>query len=107
MPQTDPKPEVDARFSDPDASATPWPEVRAVLEESELFWISTVRADGRPHVVPLPAVWVDETLHFCTGSEEQKAVNLARDPRCALTTGVNRWKVGLDAVVEGTAVRVT
>jgi PPOX class probable F420-dependent enzyme len=107
MPQTDPKPELDARFSDPDASATPWSDVRAVLAESELFWISTVRADGRPHVVPLPAVWVDETLHFCTGAEEQKTVNLARDPRCALTTGVNRWKEGLDAVVEGTAVRVT
>jgi PPOX class probable F420-dependent enzyme len=107
MNHRNPSAELDGRFSDPDASPTPWPDVRAVLEESELFWISTVRADGRPHVVPLPAVWLDDTLHFCTGAEEQKAVNLAHDPRCALTTGVNRWKTGLDAVVEGTAARVT
>ncbi len=34
-------------------------------------------------------------------------MNIARNPRVALTTGCNRWKEGLDVVVEGTAVRVT
>ena len=75
--------------------------------QAELFWISTVRTDGRPHVTPLPAVWSQDALHFCTGPGEQKAVNLAADPRCALTTGNNRWKAGLDVVVEGTARRIT
>ena len=78
-----------------------------MLETAELFWISTVRGDGRPHVTPLPAVWHDGRLHFCTGPAEQKAVNLARNPHVALTTGTNRWKAGLDLVVEGTAVQVT
>jgi nitroimidazol reductase NimA-like FMN-containing flavoprotein (pyridoxamine 5'-phosphate oxidase superfamily) len=78
-----------------------------VIHDAELFWISTVRGDGRPHVTPLPAVWLDDALHFCTGAAEQKGVNLARNPRCALTTGTNLWKVGLDVVVEGTAVRVS
>jgi hypothetical protein len=99
--------QIDARFSDPGAQPTPWSTVQAVLDEAELFWLSTVRSDGRPHVAPLPAVWLDETLHFCTGAEEQKAVNLARNARCALTTGTNQWKAGLDVVVEGIAVRVT
>jgi len=102
-----PTPELDARFSDPDVTATPWEDVQRVIDEAELFWISTVRADGRPNVTPLPAVWLDDALHFCTGAEEQKGVNLARNPRCALTTGNNQWKVGLDVVVEGDAVRVT
>jgi hypothetical protein len=57
-------------------------------------------------VTPLPAVWQDGVLHFCTGAKEQKGVNLARDARCVLTTGNNAWKVGLDVVVEGTARRV-
>jgi nitroimidazol reductase NimA-like FMN-containing flavoprotein (pyridoxamine 5'-phosphate oxidase superfamily) len=78
-----------------------------LLENAELFWISTVRTDGRPHVTPLPAVWHDGALHFCTGATEQKCVNLARNSRCALTTGTNRWKSGLDVVVEGRAERVT
>ena len=105
--QNEPVPELDRRFSDPAAVPTPWATVQTVLEDAELFWIATTRADGQPHVTPLPAVWLDGTLHFCTGGREQKAVNLARDPRCTLTTGNNRWKAGLDVVVEGTAVRVT
>jgi general stress protein 26 len=98
--------ELDARFGDDGAEPTPWPAVVRVLEEAELFWISTVRAGGRPHVTPLPAVWQDGALHFCTGAGEQKAVNLARNSWCTLTTGNNRWKTGLDVVVEGRAERV-
>jgi general stress protein 26 len=103
----EPVTEQDVRFGDPEAPPTSWPEALHVLETAELFWISTVRSDGRPHVTPLPAVWHRGRLHFCTGPDEQKAVNLARNPQVALTTGANRWKEGLDLVVEGTAVRVT
>lgn len=99
--------EVDQRFGDPDLPSTPWVDVERVLVEAELFWISTVRADGRPHVTPLPAVWDAGALHFCTGADEQKGVNLGANPQVALTTGQNRWKDGLDVVVEGVARRVT
>jgi len=78
-----------------------------VLESAELFWISTVRADGRPHVTPLVAVWHDGALHFSTGPHEQKALNLVRSPAVVLTTGTNRWDRGLDVVVEGTARQIT
>lgn len=100
-------PELDPRFSVPGAEPTPWSEVRRLLDDAELFWISTVRRDGRPHVAPLTAVWLDDALHFCTGAGEQKAVNIAADPRCILTTGNNQWKEGLDLVLEGTARRIT
>lgn len=98
---------LDQRFSEPDAAATGWAETRRVLAEAELFWLSTVRADGRPHVTPLVAVWLDDALYFCTGPAEQKAVNLAASPHVILTTGCNGWDGGLDVVVEGDAVRVT
>lgn len=98
---------LDTRFSDPDAVATSWDETRRVLETAELFWISTVRADGRPHVTPLVAVWLDSALHFSTGAGEQKAVNLQSSPHVILTTGCNQWERGLDVVVEGDAVQVT
>ena len=99
--------ELDARFSGPGAQPAPWEATRGVLDSAELFWISTVRADGRPHVTPLTAVWHEESLHFCTGASEQKALNLAADPRCALTTGTSTWNSGLDVVVEGRVRRVT
>jgi len=69
-----PTPELHEAFSEPGATATPWADVADVLARSEIFWLSTVRRDGRPHVTPLPAVWLDGTLHFCTGDAEQKAL---------------------------------
>jgi general stress protein 26 len=94
-------------FSDPDASPLPWDSAVAVLESSEMFWLSTVRRDGRPHVAPLPGVWLDGRLHFCTGAHEQKARNLEANPACIMTTGTPTFRWGIDVVVEGTATRVT
>ena len=102
----EPKAEQDIRFGDPDVSPTSWADVAHMLETAELFWISTVRRDGRPHVTPVPAVWADQRLHFCTGPTEQKAVNVRANPRVALTTGSNRWNDGLDIVVEGVATQI-
>jgi len=99
--------ELDARFSSEGAKPTAWPEARKHLEGAELYWLTTVRADGRPHVTPLIAVWLDGAMHFCTGASEQKAKNLERNRHCILTTGRNSLTEGLDLVVEGDAVRVT
>jgi nitroimidazol reductase NimA-like FMN-containing flavoprotein (pyridoxamine 5'-phosphate oxidase superfamily) len=98
---------LDSRFSDPDAGATPWSDAAHVLERAELYWLTTVRADGRPHVTPLIGVVHNTVVHFCTGLREQKARNLEHRSQVALTTGNNTWAQGLDVVVEGTAVRIT
>lgn len=104
---TSPVTALDQRFSDPAATATSWAQTSQVLETAGLFWISTVRADGRPHVSPLVAVWLDSVLYFCTGAGEQKAINLRANPHVVLTTGCNGWEGGLDVMVEGDAVQVT
>jgi general stress protein 26 len=103
----EPVTKIDPRFSDPHAVATGWEETRRMLATAELFWLSTVRADGRPHVTPVVAVWLDGAIHFSTGAEEQKAVNLRGNPHVILTTGCNTWNEGLNVVVEGDAVQVT
>jgi hypothetical protein len=102
----DPIAKIDNRFSDPAAGPTPWSDATRVLERAELYWLTTVRADGRPHVTPLIGVADKAAVHFCTGLREQKARNLEHSSRVALTTGNNMWAQGLDVVVEGTAVRV-
>ncbi len=101
-----PRTELDSRFSDPDGAPTDWDQTVRALATAELFWITTVRADGRPHVTPLVAVWLDGAIHFCTGAEEQKAVNLRGNAHVILATGCNQWDRGLDVVVEGDAVQV-
>jgi general stress protein 26 len=94
-------------FSEPNAAAVPWHEVVGVLASSEMFWLSTVRRDGRPHVAPLPAMWLNGKLHFCTGAHEQKAKNIETNAQCVITTGTSSYRSGLDVVVEGIAARVS
>jgi nitroimidazol reductase NimA-like FMN-containing flavoprotein (pyridoxamine 5'-phosphate oxidase superfamily) len=106
MAETEPVGEIDARYSGADALATDWARARGALREAEIFWLTTVRPDGRPHVTPLLAVWQDGALHFCTGEAERKAKNLRSNRHCVLTTGCNALDEGLDLVVEGDAVQV-
>ena len=97
--------ELDERYSSPGAAPTPWAVVSEALERAEIYWISTVRPDARPHVTPLIAIWLDDAIHFTTGAEERKALNLAANPACIMTTGCNALNDGLDIVVEGRAIR--
>lgn len=106
MPAREPTPRLDARFSSPGAEPQPWDAGRRTLSRAEVYWLATVRADGRPHITPLLAIWMDERLHFCTGPGEQKAKNLEANDQCAILTGANVTD-GLDVVVEGRATRVT
>ena len=101
-----PTTELDSRSSDPDTTATSREVTRDVLENAELFCVTTVRENGRPHATPLVAVWLDDALHFCTGATEQKGVNLRTENHVVLMTGCNDGDDGIDVVVEGDAVRV-
>jgi nitroimidazol reductase NimA-like FMN-containing flavoprotein (pyridoxamine 5'-phosphate oxidase superfamily) len=103
----EPVTDIDRRFSDPDSTETGWEDTRRAIEAAEMFWISTVRADGRPHVTPLVAVWLDGAIHFATGPGEQKAINIRTNPHVVLTTGRDDWNDGVDVVIEGDAVQVT
>jgi nitroimidazol reductase NimA-like FMN-containing flavoprotein (pyridoxamine 5'-phosphate oxidase superfamily) len=79
MPDKEPATELHPQFSSEGATATPWAEAREQLEKASIYWLATVRPDGRPHVTPLLAVWLDGALYFCTGPSERKAKNLAHN----------------------------
>jgi nitroimidazol reductase NimA-like FMN-containing flavoprotein (pyridoxamine 5'-phosphate oxidase superfamily) len=97
---------LDTRFSEA-TEPVDWQQVSDALTGAELYWLTTVRDDGRPHTTPLVGAWVDDGFVFCTGPEEQKARNLAHGTAVTVTTGVNTWNHGLDVVVEGDAERLT
>jgi nitroimidazol reductase NimA-like FMN-containing flavoprotein (pyridoxamine 5'-phosphate oxidase superfamily) len=104
----DPTTTIDPLYSSsPNNVATPWEETRRVLETAEVFWLSTVRADGRPHVTPVSALWLDGTLYFLTGNIAQKVKHLRLNPQVVLTTGSNQLATGFDVVVEGNAAPCT
>ena len=87
----------------------PWSRPLELLEAApqtqapRTTWLSTVRPDGRPHLVGVGALWVDGKLYFTSGPGTQKSRNLAGNPSCALSLALP----GLDLVVEGRAAKVT
>ena len=105
MSEPEPVTELSA-FSSDDAVPAEWGKGRRMLHDADVYWLSTVRPDARPHVTPLLGIWLDGALYFCTGPGERKAKNLALNRHCILTTGCNTL-AGLDLVVEGQAAEVS
>jgi nitroimidazol reductase NimA-like FMN-containing flavoprotein (pyridoxamine 5'-phosphate oxidase superfamily) len=99
--------DLDAEFSSPGATPLPWTDAEEQLQKADVFWLSTVRPEGRPHVVPLIAVWLNGSLYFATGDGERKAKNLAKNSQDSITSGCNDLNEGLYIVVEGQALAVT
>ncbi|WP_202798169.1 pyridoxamine 5'-phosphate oxidase family protein [Hoyosella subflava] len=98
-----PESHLDPRYSEPAAAPAEWVDVQSALERAELYWLSTVRNSGQPHVTPLIGVWSSGAFWFCTGAHEQKARNVAANPRATAVTGVNSLRTGIDIAVEGSA----
>ncbi|MBO3084266.1 pyridoxamine 5'-phosphate oxidase family protein [Cellulomonas fengjieae] len=110
MSQTGPTGVIDPRYGDPSATPPPWADIERRLQDAGLYWIVTVRADGRPHAVPLVGVWHEGAFAFCTTAQEQKVRNLDGNPSVAVTTGTTgagRWDSGVELVMEGEVARVT
>jgi hypothetical protein len=85
-----------------------WSDARQRLQAPEFgrtYWLSTIRPDGSPHVVPLIALWHDDALYFITGPGTRAGQTLAADGRCVLATQ-SATLPSVDLVLEGVAVRV-
>jgi hypothetical protein len=83
------------------AAPLPWRWAEERLVAARNYWVTTIGPSGRPHVRPVWAIWLDDTVQFSTGGRH--AQNIARDPRAT---------VNLDSgddcvIVEGVASAVT
>lgn len=80
-----------------------WGHAERKLKREKVYWLSTVRADGRPHAVPLWGVWHANAFFFESAPNSVKARNLETNPRAVV-----HIQDGYDTViVEGRAVRET
>ena len=66
-------------------------------------YLGTVRPDGRPHATGVGVRWYDGDLYFLSGPGTRKSRNLAANPACTISVGLE----GLDLTLEGEATRVT
>jgi Pyridoxamine 5'-phosphate oxidase len=67
----------------PQWQALPWSWAAERLASGRNYWIVTVSASGRPHALPVWAVWDDDEsrLAFSCGPRSRKAANLAVNPQ--------------------------
>jgi hypothetical protein len=96
------EPKAEQMLDWPDATTTPWTEVCELIGKASTHWLTTIQRDGRPHVVPVGAGWLDGALWFTTGQGTQKEANVRRDGRCTISCAAE----GYEIVVEGTAGKV-
>jgi PPOX class probable F420-dependent enzyme len=89
-----------SRPADPAAATRPdLQRAAARLYREPIIWLATVRAEGRPHLVPIWHVWHGEKIYISTGQDSVKLRNLRHEPRMALAL-----PDAMDVVlVEGTA----
>lgn len=81
------------------AGMLPWSWAVERLQTPRNYWLSTTRPDGRPHVMPIWCVWVNNAFYFSTGARSRKARNLAANPLCVISVEHSEGSV----MVEGTA----
>ena len=77
----------------------PWSWAEERLERSHDYWVATIRPDGRPHVMPVWGIWLENALWFSSSRGSRKARNLAANPNCTITTD----NAAEPVVIEGTA----
>ena len=86
----------------------PWSWATERMARSHNYWVATTRPDGRPHVMPVWGVWLEDAepagaFYFSTGSNTRKARNLAANPRCVVCSECADEAI----IVEGVAKEVT
>lgn len=76
--------------------AEPRESIALSLKRETVAWLSSVRPDGAPHVVPIWFVWDGESILVFSKPNAQKVRNLRADPRAMLAVG----RPGVDFDVE-------
>ncbi len=85
------------------AGLLPWSWADARLRKAHDFWLATVTPAGRPHLMPVWAVWTGEVLWFSSALRSAKARNIAAGSAVSIATDDPYEPV----VLEGTAEIVT
>ena len=63
------------------------PQVEAALRDDPVVWLSSVQADGRPHLVPVWFHWDGERIVAFSKPHARKVDNLRGQPQVMLAVG--------------------
>jgi PPOX class probable F420-dependent enzyme len=74
-----------AELADADGAGSP--RVETPLTHEPVIWLSTVRPDGRPHLIPIWFWWDGGSLLFASKPDACKVANLRANTACMLAVG--------------------
>jgi hypothetical protein len=64
----------------------PWSWAEERLTVCRNLWLTTIRPEGGPHMMPVWGVWIDGAFAFSTGAGSRKAKNFRGNPKVAIAT---------------------
>ena len=76
--------EVIATDAGADAVPIDWAEAARLFAAERWYWVATTGDEGRPHLRPMLAVYLDERVFSTTSPAARKGRDLARRPSAAL-----------------------
>ena len=82
------------------AGLMPWEWAASRLGASHNYWLGTSRPDGRPHLMVVWGLWLDNVFYFSTGRHSRKARNLERNAHCVIGTEQADEAVIVEGVAE-------
>jgi PPOX class probable F420-dependent enzyme len=79
--------------------------VARLFELERVCRVATASPDGMPHLVPVCPVVADGKIYFASGNDGRKALNLAANPRVAVTIDLysDDWNHIKGVMVQGRA----
>ena len=77
-----------------------WASVSDRLGQAERYWLATTRADGRPHVVPVDGLWVDDTWYFGGAPETVHQRSIKENPNVVMHLEDSMQAVIVEGAVE-------
>ncbi|HEY3140941.1 MAG TPA: pyridoxamine 5'-phosphate oxidase family protein [Acidimicrobiales bacterium] len=105
---TDLQPTTETSIDGYNGNSIPWTDAEQRIRDNpaapgQSYWIATTSPDGRPHVMPVGALWIDGAFYFSSGPGTRKSRNIAQNQHVVVTAVLP----GLDLVVEGEAAKIT
>jgi Pyridoxamine 5'-phosphate oxidase len=93
----DPSASVIASEAEPGTEPLSWEEVCQRFDAERWYWVATAGPDGRPHLRPVLAVWMNGKVYSTTSPGARKGRDLQARPQCSMAARAP----AIDIVVEG------
>lgn len=92
------RPKFPKGYVDNPTSEVSWDEVEKRLVASKHYWMCSVRPNGRPHVAPRWAVFLDGKIYYDGSPETRHARNLETNPNISVHLESGEEAIILDGI---------